>query len=72
MTERPNPWYFRERGLFLCSNHVTLEHPYYNTVLGRKEWDNMTGDVKYAGGMISQDNDGIVRVTASIELPDKV
>lgn len=68
---RPESMAFRERGLFLCSNHVKLEHPYYNTVLGRKEWDALHDDAKYAGGMLKQDDDGVVRVAASIELPTK-
>lgn len=62
---------FRERGLFLCSNHVTLEHPYYNTALGRKEWETLDEDAKYAGGMLTLDDDDVVRVAASIELPTK-
>ena len=62
---------FRERGLFLCSNRVTLEHPYYNTELGRKEWETLGYDAKFAGGMLTLSNDGIVRITASIDLPRK-
>jgi 23S rRNA-/tRNA-specific pseudouridylate synthase len=67
---KPESMAFRKRGLFLCSNHVTLEHPYYNSVLGRKEWDSMDKDTK-CDGMVSQDGDGTVRVTASIALPEK-
>lgn len=62
---------FRERGLFLCSNRVTLEHPYYNTEAGRKEWETLGDDAKFAGGMLSLSKDGIVRITASIDLPTK-
>jgi len=29
---------FRDQGFYLCSNKVTLAHPYYNTPHGRKEW----------------------------------
>ena len=61
---------FRERGLFLCSNRVTFEHPYYNTVLGRKEWKALDDDEKYADGMLTLSDD-IVKVSASIELPTK-
>lgn len=68
---RPESMAFRERGLFLCSNHVTLEHPYYNTALGRKEWEALDDDAKYAGGMLTLDDDGIIRIAASIELPTK-
>lgn len=62
---------FRERGLFLCSNRVTLEHPYYNTELGRKEWETLGEDAKFSGGMLSLSKDGIVRIAASIDLPTK-
>lgn len=62
---------FRERGLFLCSNRITLEHPYYNTAVGHKEWQTLHDESKYAGGILSLADDGIVRVTASIDLPAK-
>jgi len=68
---QPESMAFRERGLFLCSNHVTLEHPYYNTPIGRKEWEILDDDAKFAGGRVSLDDDGIVRVVASIDLPTK-
>lgn len=64
----------RGRGLFLCSNKVTLDHPYYNTEVGRKEWENLSDDVKWANGMIKLSDDGdkkIVQVSASIDLPGK-
>lgn len=62
---------FRTRGLFLCSNRVTLEHPYYNTVLGRKEWEALDDDEKYASDMLTLTDDDIVRVAVSIDLPAK-
>jgi len=65
----------RGRGLFLCSNKVTLDHPYYNTEVGRNEWENLPDDEKWANGMIkltnSEDKADIVQVVASIELPGK-
>mmetsp|Transcript_15592 Transcript_15592/g.17378 ORF Transcript_15592/g.17378 Transcript_15592/m.17378 type:complete len:85 (-) Transcript_15592:86-340(-) len=65
----------RGRGLMLCSNKVELEHPYYNTEIGRKEWDALNEDSleKYANGMLylSKENDDKVMVSASIPLPDK-
>lgn len=67
----PESMAFRERGLFLCSNHVTLEHPYYNTAVGRKEWEALDDDARYADGMLTLSDDGIVRVAASIDLPTK-
>jgi hypothetical protein len=62
---------FRERGLFLCSNRVIMEHPYYNTDVGRNEWEALDDDSKFGGGMLSLSQDGIVRVSASIDLPTK-
>jgi hypothetical protein len=62
---------FRQRGLFLCANRVTLEHPYYNTESGRRVWDSLENDAKYAGGMIWLHNDDKVMVTISIDLPAK-
>jgi hypothetical protein len=62
---------FRERGLFLCSNRVTLEHPYYNTARGREEWEALDDDAKTAGGMLTLSDDDIVRVVVSIDLPTK-
>ena len=73
---------FRHRGLFLCSNKVICEHPYYNTDIGRKEWDNITtgrsnSKVKKKmydtnGDMLRLSRDGTtVEVHASIKPPDK-
>jgi hypothetical protein len=60
---------FRERGLFLCSNRLIMEQPYYDTDVGRKEWETLDDGVNFAGGMLSLSQEGIVRATASIELP---
>jgi 23S rRNA-/tRNA-specific pseudouridylate synthase len=60
----------RERGLFLCSNRVTLEHPYYNSLDEDKE--SIIEKVSPQERMslwLSQD--GRIMVTASIELPEK-
>mmetsp|Transcript_55808 Transcript_55808/g.167264 ORF Transcript_55808/g.167264 Transcript_55808/m.167264 type:complete len:307 (-) Transcript_55808:148-1068(-) len=60
------------RGLFLCSNEVELEHPYFNTEAGRKEWDAMQlKEKKYDGSMLSLSGRGKVEVRASIDLPKK-
>ncbi len=59
----------RERGLFLCSNRVTLEHPHYNTVHGRSLWDSFS-DVERLRSGLEVINDKIM-VTASIDLPNK-
>ena len=61
----------RGRGLFLCSNKVVLEHPFYNTRAGREVWDSVSeSDKVFEGGKLFLEG-GIVKVTASIELPAK-
>lgn len=59
----------RDRGLFLCSNRVTLEHPHYNTEQGRTIWDNLSDDERLKNGL--QVINDKVMVTASIDLPNK-
>lgn len=62
----------RERGLFLCSNRVSMEHPYFNTDHGREIWNNMSEEERFGSGMVFQEeNDGRIMVTASIDLPTK-
>jgi len=62
----------RGRGLFLCSNRISLEHPFYNSKEGRSEWDAMSDDaIKYADGKISLSRDDRVMIEASIDLPEK-
>jgi 23S rRNA pseudouridine1911/1915/1917 synthase len=61
----------RERGLFLCANKVSLDHPYFNTQEGRGEWNNKDFDEKFSGGMIQITDDDIVQVRVAIELPRK-
>ena len=65
---------FREDGFFLCSNQVTLEHPYYNSPQGRREWSDMGKKEKSCGDSSSlfEDNEtGLVMVKAEISLPAK-
>ena len=59
----------RDRGLFLCSNRVTLEHPYYNTEHGRTIWDQMSDDERLETGLALV-NDKVM-VMATIDLPNK-
>ena len=63
----------RGRGLFLCSNRVTLEHPFYNTRAGREVWANLPeADKVFEESQFwySPDTDKVM-VSASIELPQK-
>lgn len=57
----------RERGLFLCSTRVSLEHPFYNTDEGRRAFKSLQA---LPDGVHSA-QDGKVMVTVSISLPDK-
>ncbi|VEU44749.1 unnamed protein product [Pseudo-nitzschia multistriata] len=62
----------RGRGLFLCSNRIRLEHPYYNTIEGRTEWEGLPEQQKWANGTLVLSEDGTtVEVHASIDLPNK-
>lgn len=73
--------HFRQKkGLYLCSNQVVLEHPFYNTEIGRKTWDEMVenhnnGTMKnesIESGVLRMSEDGnTVEVHMSIELPSK-
>ena len=64
--------YLRQRGLFLCSNQLLLEHPYFNTDKGRQEWESLGDAEKYAGGRLYlSESDDKVMVKVSIELPPK-
>lgn len=60
------------RGLMLCSNKVTLQHPYFNTEEGRIEWEQLDHETKYKSGMLGmcEDNDSVL-VNVSIDLPKK-
>lgn len=62
---------FRERGLFLCSNKVILEHPYYNSEHGKREWENIPTEKKEGEGYKLFENEGTIFVEASIDLPQK-
>lgn len=61
----------RGNGLFLCSNRVTLEHPYYNTVVGRKFFDDNREILLEANNSLWLAEDGTVMVSASIPIPNK-
>lgn len=68
----------RDRGFYLCSNRVTLEHPYYNTKQGRKEWEANKGELlgnvasgDYGRAILEEGDDGVVMVHCEIDLPTK-
>jgi len=73
----PDAMKFRQRGLFLCSNRVALEHPHYNTEEGRAEWDSLQTLMKNeqtvagVGRVWYSKEDDKVMVEASVDLPDK-
>jgi 23S rRNA-/tRNA-specific pseudouridylate synthase len=62
---------FRDRGLFLCANRITLEHPYYNTKQGRQEWERSEEAEKLLEGPLWLSKESKVMVSANIELPAK-
>jgi len=64
----------RKRGLFLCSNEITIEHPYYNTPSGREEWSQMNKESLRLdeGCNLEEDKEtGNVTVRVRIDLPEK-
>ena len=67
---------FRDNGFYLCSNRVSLEHPFYNTPQGNKEWNankqKILGESGEGGNvLITEEQDGAVLITCEIELPAK-
>ena len=62
---------FRERGLFLCSSRVQLEHPYFNTPEGRTVWDSLSPAQKKEDPKIWVREDDRIMITAEITLPEK-
>ncbi|KAL3916752.1 MAG: hypothetical protein SGILL_005036 [Bacillariaceae sp.] len=60
----------RERGLFLCSNRLVLEHPYYNDLEESPQEVYERIDSLDKESMWLSDN-GKIMVTASIDLPEK-
>ena len=69
--------HLRENGFYLCSNRVSLPHPYFNSIGGKREWMNvrasLLGDHKCKdGGKYSfTEVDGRVFFHAEIDLPPK-
>ena len=61
----------RSRGLFLCSNRVTLEHPFYNTAAGRESWNMQSAEAKRGRDFLYEEPCGKVMVKAEIALPSK-
>jgi len=59
---------FRARGLFLCSNKVALEHPFYNSDIGRQAWKELNVDV----GRKYHEADGISHRIWYDEISEKV
>lgn len=61
----------RERGLFLASNKVVLEHPYYNSEAGLREFHLLSAEQLSTMAGIERALDGKVMVNVSIPIPDK-
>jgi 23S rRNA pseudouridine1911/1915/1917 synthase len=59
------------RGLMLCSNRITLQHPYFNTESGREEWSQLEDRTKYQKGALQMSKDDKVLVSVSIDAPYK-
>lgn len=65
----------RENGFYLCSNRVSLEHPFYNAPPGKSEWAVVRATMleEKGGGNVSiaEDEDGTVWIHCKVELPAK-
>lgn len=61
----------RGNGLFLCSNRLRLEHPYYNTQAGREHFETNSAHLLATNKCLSVEEDGTVMVSASIPIPSK-
>jgi len=60
----------RKAGLFLCSNKVTLEHPFFNDL--KENHDSMLHQLpKKERNGLWLSPEGKIMVTATVELPDK-
>jgi 23S rRNA-/tRNA-specific pseudouridylate synthase len=59
------------RGLMLCSNRLTLFHPYYNSEQGRREWERLDDAAKYQGGSLRLTDSGEVQVSVHVPVPLK-
>ncbi|CAB9526744.1 Ribosomal large subunit pseudouridine synthase (Partial), partial [Seminavis robusta] len=66
----PDAVKLRGRGLFLCSNQITIEHPFYNTRAGRQVWESLA-DTDKPSELWVRPEDDMVMLTASITLPQK-
>ena len=63
----------RKRGLFLCSNEIEMDHPWYNTGAGLEEWAAMgTSEVKIGNATLFRENNvETVKIKARVPLPRK-
>ncbi|KAL7530681.1 hypothetical protein ACHAXR_003628 [Thalassiosira sp. AJA248-18] len=65
----------RDQGFYLCSNRVTLEHPYYNSPQGRQEWnankEKLLGEKDGGVVRVTEEKDGTVLIHCEIDLPAK-
>ena len=78
----PTSMCFRDRGLFLCSNSVTLEHPFYNSPQGSKAFSEHLlsnenrdtqnkDDQETSSYRLWKRDDGKIMVSVAIALPRK-
>ena len=60
---------FRDRGLFLCSTKVVVDHPYYNNAETIKQWpENYIEKFEQCTAMVDEDR---LIMTAEVPLPGK-
>jgi hypothetical protein len=68
---------FRDEGLFLCSNKIILEHPFYNRPVDKSHSEIDAGvlidEIRRGDSIVSftQDHNGTVLLNVEIALPSK-
>ena len=60
----------RDRGLFLCSTRVLLEHPYFNSPETIRTWNSSFAE-KFDECNVGMSENGRLIMTAEVALPTK-
>ncbi len=66
---------FYRNGLYLCSNGLILEHPYYNSVDGRKDWSSPliegADNTGHTCDVFMDEHDHVVKVRLEKQIPKR-
>ena len=72
-TYEDEKYLYKGQGMFLCSNKVRFEHPYFNTTEGKKEWSDVCDDdsAKEFNKLQIDASTGVASVHVYVDVPDK-